>query len=60
MMLNEFPAIDGETRIKIEKAKEAARVDFGYTCFKGKTHFSKSQLANSMWLARRKQKEIYI
>ena len=53
-------SIDLETRMAIEQAKRLAAVDYSYTCFKGKTHFSKADLAKSMWLAKEKAKEEYI
>ena len=52
--------IDGNTRMEMERAKKAARVDYSYTCFKGKTRFTKSQLAVCMWLSQEKLKEEYV
>lgn len=51
--------IDGVTRIAIERAKINGSVDFGYTCFKGKTKFTKENLRNSMWLAERLKRQSF-
>ena len=53
-------SIDGDSRIALESAKIKGNVDFSYTCFKGKTRFTKEDLANSMWLSKRKLQESFM
>lgn len=54
------PVMDGETRIVIEGAKRAARIDWSYTCFKGKTHLAITDMKKCMWLAQEKKENPYI
>lgn len=53
-------SVDGEIRMAIEEAKRATRVDWSYTCFKGKTHLPVTNLGKCMWLAQEKKEEPYI
>lgn len=55
-----FPAVDGDTRIAIERAKKAASIDRSSTCFKGKGSLSKASLSKCMWLAQEKKEEEYM
>lgn len=54
------PAIDGNTRIALERAKKAASIDRSSTCFKGKGSLSKTSLAQCMRLAQKKKDEEYM
>ena len=52
--------VDGDILMAIEKAKRATRIDWSYTCFKGKTHLPATNLKKCMWLAQEKKDEPYI
>ncbi len=54
------PVTDIESRMTIEKAKQAQHIDRRSTCFKGVGNISKEDLAQSMWLAQEKSNEEYI